>query len=434
MMRAPTMSKIWSESSLQAMLARAGSHLPEWRSRRLKKFLTQGFPNRQIENWKYTNVNSIAKNEFSFMPSASIGPSALLRSIPGTYRLVFVNGCWVESLSHLPNEVEFNCLSENQQNACLSHLEMREVYQTPFSLLNDTLFSVVYQLRVPAGVHLAQPIHLVHRVESSTSHPTMTHLRHSFLVDENASATIFEEYVGRDGITYFNNIVNQIELKQNAQLKFYKLQHEGQEAFHIANTIVKQDRDSRVETNVFSMGAKLSRDDLNFSLDESGASAKLAGYYHAFQNNLADHHIRVDHRAPHCSSEQNYRGIIDDKASAVFNGKILVHPNAVKTHALQSNKNLLLSETAEINTKPELEIYADDVKCSHGATVGQLDEAALFYLRSRGVKEDEARHLLTVAFANEILELITDKAITDVIRQTVLERLMAPHLMKELMP
>ncbi len=421
-MKENTISKNWEESELAALQV-GDVLLSDWQTDRLKQFVSQGFPTRHIEHWKYTPVREIEKHAFKRMQPSSTDFHSEIHALTDAYLVVFVNGHFQRDASRLPKEIE---LSDLRATPWHEQLSRDSVYQTPFSLLNDALFTTGYVWMIPPNVHVDRPIHVIHLTQHEST-VTMDHPRNLWVISENASATVFEEYRGENGVVYFNNVVTHIDAQAGARLHFYKLQQEGDRAFHIANTIIRQARNSAVYTYNVSLGAKLSRDDLNFSLNEPGTQCELLGYYHSKGESVVDHHVRIDHRVPHGESRQNYKGIIDEGSSAVFNGKILVHPEAQKVTATQSNKNLLLSPSAEVNAKPELEIYADDVKCTHGATIGQLDEEALFYLRSRGIKEAVARHLLTCAFADDILEALPHPLIAAAIKQRVVDRLATGH-------
>jgi Fe-S cluster assembly protein SufD len=222
---------------------------------------------------------------------------------------------------------------------------------------------------------------------------------------------------------YFTNVVTEVELGENAAVDYYRLQEESSKAFHISGVHVRQDRDSRFDAHTVTLGSALVRNDVDVRLAAPGAHCELNGLYLAGGRQHVDTHTRVDHLQPHGTSNEFYKGILDGHARSVFNGKVIVHPDAQKTDARQSNKNLLLSVNAEADTKPELEIYADDVKCSHGATVGQLDADSVFYLRSRGLDETAARNLLTFAFAREIIEQVKVAPLRSYLDQAVMQRL-----------
>jgi Fe-S cluster assembly protein SufD len=243
---------------------------------------------------------------------------------------------------------------------------------------------------------------------------------------ENSHATLVERHVALDEAVYLSNVVSEVELDGNAALNYYRLQEESAKAFHISGVHVRQDRDSRFDSHTVTLGSALVRNDVDARLAAVGAHCELNGLYLAGGRQHVDTHTRIDHLQPHCSSNEFYKGILDGHARSVFNGKVIVHPDAQKTDARQSNKNLLLSADAEADTKPELEIYADDVKCSHGATVGQLDADAVFYLRSRAIDEDAARNLLTFAFAHEIIDQVKIPALRSYLDQAVMQRLPQP--------
>ncbi|MBW5802812.1 Fe-S cluster assembly protein SufD [Coxiella endosymbiont of Ornithodoros amblus] len=417
--------RAWNESALRA-LQNQNSQWYLWQKEQLKAFLLQGFPHHKIENWKYTNVDSIAQQAFSFAENTDANIANLI--LTDAYRIVFVNGHFAPSLSNLlglPSKVQLNSL-KNIQRDIQTELVIKEDYQTAFSLMNDALFQDGLFLQVPKNCCLEKPIHLLH-LSKPTAFPTMSQIRHLILLEENAKAVVFEEYQGTNGVVYFNNVVTQIKVNSAAYLELYKLQQEGDRAFHIANTSIYQNRHSQVTSGHIAMGSELSRDDLNYSLDETGASCQLLGFYYLNDRCHVDNHTRIDHCVSHCSSQQSYKGILTDKSRAVFNGKIIVQPNATQTTAHQTNKNLILSPEAGVDTKPELEIYNDDVKCTHGATAGQLNEEAIFYLQSRGINRGAVEHLLTCAFANEVLEMLPNKVIADRIQQLVTDRLATPY-------
>jgi Fe-S cluster assembly protein SufD len=263
---------------------------------------------------------------------------------------------------------------------------------------------------VPKGVVLKQPLHLAF-LASAGSKPAVAHPRSLILAGVNSQASIVESYIGAKGDVYFTNAVTELVADENAVIDHYKLQRESTEAFHVATMQVHLGRGSNVTSHSIALGGALVRNDVNAMLAAEGGECTLNGLYLAAGRQHIDNHTRIDHAMPHCASHELYKGILDGQAHGVFNGKIYVHPDAQKTDAKQTNKTLLLSPDAVINTKPQLEIYADDVKCTHGATIGQLADEALFYLRSRGIGRQEARNLLTFAFANDLVSRIKIEAI-----------------------
>jgi Fe-S cluster assembly protein SufD len=251
----------------------------------------------------------------------------------------------------------------------------------------------------------------------------MSHPRNLFIADTNSQASIVESYVGLDGASYLTNAVTEIVLGENAVVNHYKLEQESSEGFHVATLQIHQERSTTFRDFSISLGGALVRNDLNVKLDGEGAECALDGFYLARGRQHVDNHTRIEHARPHGTSREFYKGILDERARAVFDGRISVRPGAQKTDARQTNKNLLLSTEALVNTTPRLEIFADDVKCSHGATIGQLDADAIFYLRSRGIDLETARHLLTYAFATDILSRIKIEAIRTELECMLLLRL-----------
>ena len=258
---------------------------------------------------------------------------------------------------------------------------------------------------IPEGAVVEEPIHLLF-FSTTAGEPTVSHPRVLIVAGRNSRATVIESYLGPAGHIYFTNAVTEVVLAENARLDHYKVQHESDEAFHIATMQVRLERDSNFSSHAITLGAALGRNEVNAYLNATGCECTLNGLYLAAGQQVVDNHTRIDHAQPHCASHELYKGILDDEARGVFNGKIYVHQDAQKTDAKQTNKTLLLSQDAVINTKPQLEIFADDVKCTHGATIGQLDDESLFYLRSRGIGVEEARAILTFAFANDIIRRI----------------------------
>jgi len=255
---------------------------------------------------------------------------------------------------------------------------------------------------LPKGTLLEAPIHLIF-VSAPSDAPIVSHPRTLVVAGEGSQASVIESYVGLGGGSYFTNAVSEILVGANAHLTHYKLQREGDGAFHVGTVAARQQADSTFTSHSVSFGGLLVRSDTNATLDAEGSTCTLNGLYMVAGRQHVDHHTLIDHRKPHGSSRELYKGVLDGHATGVFNGKVFVRPDAQKSDAGQVNKNLLLSEGATMNTKPQLEIFADDVKCSHGATIGRLDADAIFYLRARGIGAAAARNLLTYAFANELL-------------------------------
>ncbi|HWP43955.1 MAG TPA: Fe-S cluster assembly protein SufD [Blastocatellia bacterium] len=382
-----------------------------------ERFAVLGLPTVRQEEWKYTNVAPLGK--IGFRPAeleSVVVTAAQIERLPlsdvGGSRLVFINGRYDEELSRLeglPEGIRVGSLAEALESGAPSvkaHLARYASYEDrPFVALNTAFIRDGAFIEVPEGMVVEQPIHLLF-VSAGGDGPLVSHPRNLILVGAGGQASIIEAYAGMGSGLYLTNPVTEMVLGENAVVDHYRLQQEDEQAFHIGTLQAEQGRASSLYSHNVSLGGALVRNDINVVLAAEGDDCTLDGLYLAAGNQHVDNHTTIDHAKPHGSSRELYKGILDGRATAVFNGSVIVRKDAQKTDARQSNKNLLLSEEAEINTKPELQILADDVKCSHGATIGQIDREALFYLRSRGIGQDEARSLLTYAFANEILDRI----------------------------
>jgi Fe-S cluster assembly protein SufD len=409
-------------SSFAQFEKQSGGKGPAWlqrhRAAAIDRFAELGFPTLKDEEWRFTNMAPLTR--VPFQPAVVFEldrqlTEALARVVCDagrSSRLVFVNGRYAPELSSrqpLPGGTVVDSLAA----VLYAHPELVEPHLAryadceghPFVALNTAFLQDGAFVSIPKGQVLAEPIHLVF-VSTTQDEPTVSHPRNLILAGINCQACVIESYIGLAQDVYFTNAVTEIVAAENAVLDHYKLQQESPEAFHVATLQVHLGRSSNFASNSIALGGGLVRNDVNAVLDAEGGECTLNGLYLATDRQLIDNHTRIDHAKPHCASHELYKGILDGKARGVFNGKIYVHQDAQKTDAKQTNKTLLLSEDAVINTKPQLEIYADDVKCTHGATIGQLAEEAIFYLRSRGIGRAEARSLLTYAFANDIISRI----------------------------
>ena len=397
------------------------SSAPEWlaelRSEGMEAFAERGFPTTHLEDWKYTNLAPLASVNFQparYESSAKLAEQ--IESLPFagllTNRLVFLNGHYCPELSsheELAGGARFMSLSEALKAGLDSlevHLARYADHKTQaFVALNTAFMAEGGFIEIPKGVVLEKPLHLLY-VSTAGDEPWVAHPRNLILAGRESQAAVIETYASLAGNVYFNNAVTEIVAEEGSHVDYVKVQQESEAAFHVATVLAYAARNAGVQTNSLQFGARLGREDLITVLDGEGAESVLAGLYVTGGRQLVDNHTTIDHARPHCSSREFYKGILDAQSTGVFNGKILVRKDAQKTDSKQSDKNLLLSEAATINTKPQLEIFADDVKCTHGATVGQIDPEAIFYLRSRGIGREEARRLLTVAFANEIIDRV----------------------------
>jgi Fe-S cluster assembly protein SufD len=378
------------------------------------RFLSVGFPTTRQEEWRFTSVAPIAEREFRLAAGPRPDPAVVdpLR-LPGEQaaELVFVNGSHVPALSRLgdlprASRVESLAASLADRGPEVEpHLaRVAQFERHPFVALNTAFLHDGAYIHLPAGTILERPIHLLFvSTGEAEGISTMTHPRVLVVLGAGSQALIVETYAGPDGAQYFTNAVTEIVLGENAVLDHCKLQHESRDAYHVGSIHLRALRSAACSSHSISTGGALVRNDVVAALNGEGVECTLNGLYVADEQRLVDNHTTIDHAQPHCGSREIYKGILADRARGVFNGKIIVRQDAQKTDAKQTNRALLLSEDAQINTKPQLEIFANDVKCTHGAAVGQLDDEALFYLRSRGLSGADARRLLVHAFAANVL-------------------------------
>jgi Fe-S cluster assembly protein SufD len=395
---------------------------PSWARRlnraAIKRFAELGFPTARDEDWKFTSVAPLAKFPFRLGGSSDVfalTPRMLDQLALPTEccsRLVFVNGRHAPELSPLgalPAGAVVSSLGvalEEHRDQIEPHLGKYAQFQKQaFTALNTAFIRDGAFVFLPRGTALEEPIHLVF-VTTEAGEGCAIQPRNLVVLGESSQVTLVESYLGLEEEVYFSNAVTEMVVGENAVLDHYKLQRESREAFHVANLLVHQERNSNFASHYVGFGGALVRNETRVYLGGEGGEAILNGLYLASGSQHMDNHTVIDHAMPHCTSHELYKGILDGNAHGVFNGKIFVHQDAQKTDAKQTNQTLLLSEDAVINTKPQLEIFADDVKCTHGATVGQLDAEGIFYLRSRGIGLHEARSLLTFAFANDIISRI----------------------------
>src|SRR5271170_4118602 len=422
----------------------AKSSLLPFRKAGLALFAELGFPTLQNEDWRFTNVAPLVKLPFEPMFDAPATNGAETRALKefafsklsGT-RLVFVNGHYSPKLStveKLPAGVKVgNLAAALTSDAALVEKNLGRctpAQDNAFAALNQAFFLDGAFVHVPKGVDVATPIQLVYICSANESGATVQP-RNLVVVEANSRVTIVESYITTTGTAYFTNAVTEIFAGDNAFVEHLKFQDEALNAFHIAAIHGEFGRASNVNINSFALGGKLSRNNIRTKLAGEGLECILNGLYLTRDEQLADHHMIVEHAQPHCASHEYFNGILDDKSKGVFHGRIYVHPVAQKTDAKQTNKNLLLSDDATADTKPQLEIYADDVKCTHGATIGQLNSESIFYLRARGIPEGVAKRMLIHAFAGEIIERIHCEPAREVIDKLVWDRLEANHHLAE---
>jgi len=388
----------------------------------MSRFAELGFPTVREEEWKYTNVGPIAKIPFRparYEIDSSISDLAarLTLGMPEAIRIVFVNGYYsaeLSSLRRLPQGMKVSSLAaaiRQEAGWVESHLARHAGYQDhAFVALNTALMKDGAFVFFPEGSIVKEPIHLLF-ISTAGKGATVSHPRNLIVIGKGSEGTIVESYAGLEDEVYFTNAVTEIVLEEGAVGEHYKLQRESRRAFHIATLQACQDRSSSFSSHSIALGGALVRNEVNAVLDGEGGQCALNGLYLAGGEQHVDNHTRIDHVKPHCTSRELYKGVLDGKSRGVFNGKIYVHPSAWKSDARQTNKNLLLSQDAWVDTKPQLEIYNNDVKCSHGSTIGQLDQDSIFYLRSRGIGVEVARDLLTYAFAGDVISRLRVEAI-----------------------
>jgi Fe-S cluster assembly protein SufD len=403
------------------------SHDPAWlRSLRREAaalFGELGLPHTKLEEWRYTNVTPLAKLPFELRVPGEAGASrseieAVAFPVFACSLHVFVDGRYEPRLSALgaSSEVHVESLAEllaREPERVEPHLgRLVDLKEHAFSALNSAFLDDGAALLVAPHADVEEPLHVVF-VSTAAGGPRVHHPRVLIAAGEGSRARVIVDHVCLGGAPSFSNAVSEVCVARNAQLDLVLIQRERSEDFHVSNLAVRQERDSRFSSHTLTLGGGLVRNDLGVVLEEEGADCTLHGLFLATGEQLIDNHTLVDHAVPHGTSRELYKGILGGTARGVFRGRVIVRPGAQKTDAKQSNPNLLLADTAEIDSKPQLEIYADDVKCSHGSSIGQLEEEALFYLRSRGMAEPEARDLLTRGFAHEVMAALPVPALTD---------------------
>jgi Fe-S cluster assembly protein SufD len=376
------------------------------REQAAETFAKLGWPTPRIEEWKYTNLGPLAKIDWRFGDAVAEIESAMTLASRAALELVFVNG-----------------RLQTGQNGTLSpERSIADWERNAMVALNLANEQDGARIEIPSGQVVDGFIHLlfIGRGDQIWSHP-----RNVIVVGANAQVAIVETYVGTGA--YFTNAVTEIVAGEGAVVDHYRLQCESMEAFHVGNVYIQQERSSNVTSHSVAVGSALARSETHVTLGGEGASITLDGLFAGTAKQHLDNRTVIDHVKPHCESVELYKGVLDQQARGVFDGKIIVRPDAQKTVSRQENRNLLLSETAVVDSKPTLEIHNDDVKCNHGSTIGQIDQETLFYLRSRGIGEEEARSLLIYAFAGEIVDRMKIEAAREQIRrvlfQTMPERL-----------
>jgi Fe-S cluster assembly protein SufD len=427
---------------LEAALAREQPEaLRELRRRAAERFAALGFPTMREEDWRFTNVAPVAKTRFAPAPAsydrarveAAIAPLRLADA----HELVFVDGRFAPELSAGP--ASFPGVTAGSLAALVAddfgrlepHLGRHASFvERPFAALATTLFADGAAILVPRGAVVPRPIHVLFHTTGSAE-PTAVFPRTLLVAGETAEVTLVETYCGSEGARYLVAPVTEIVAGESSRVDHYKLQRDAEQAFHFGLLHVESARAAIVSTQTFSLGAAIARHDVEGALVGEGSETTLNGLYLVRGKQLADFHMRVDHAAPHTTSHELFKGVLDERGRGVFNGRIHVHRRAQKTDAKQTSRNLLLSDEAMVNANPQLEIFADDVRCTHGSTVGQLDELAVFYLRSRGIGLEAARSLLTYAFASDLVERVRVPAVHDQLQEHLLAWIPQGEIVRE---
>ena len=422
----------------QFQQSRAGQEVP-WlsalRKTGIARFAETGYPTVQDEDWRFTNVAPIAKLPFLPVMAPNVGAaeqswlSGLIFEHLQGYRLVFVDGHYAPDLSRVTTAaagilVMTMAAALEQQPALLERYLNRSAPEghNPFASLNTAFFTDGVLIYLPDNARLQEPVQILH-ISTSTDAGATCHLRHLIVAGANSQVTVVENYVGRGAAPTVTNVTTDLFVGAGSNVEHCKFQDESEGAFHMAALHADLGRNCNFLAHSFALGGRLSRNNIRTLLGGEGIECILNGLYLTRNEQLADHHMIVEHAQPHCNSHEYFNGILDGRSRGVFHGRILVRQAAQKTDAKQTNKNLLLSDDAGATTKPQLEIYADDVKCTHGATIGQLNQESIFYLRARGIGQETARRMLMHAFAGEIIDRISSEPVREELDQLVWNRL-----------
>ena len=416
------MSLLALAESAAAKRAPGPAWLEQLRSSALASFREQGLPTTRLEAWRYTSLAALAKTDFVLpTPAAVASREAIERVCFPVFACslyVFLDGRYREDLSS-PRALSGETRVEVDAELGRARLgTLVDPKQHPLAALNTALFEDVAVLRVPRNTRIEQPVHVVF-ASSADESARVRHPRLLVLAEAGSQVQIVQDHVRLDApearaeVPGFTNAVTEVFAEANAQVDLVVLQRESDADFHVSNLAIRLERDARFASHVITLGGRMVRNDLAATLAGEGCDATLNALFVGSGKRVVDNHTLVDHSVPHGTSRQLYRGILGGASRGIFRGRVVVRPDAQKTNAQQSNPNLLLSDAAEVDTRPQLEIHADDVKCSHGSTIGQLDDDALFYLRTRGIDEAQSRSLLTRGFAHQVLDALPVEALRE---------------------
>jgi len=433
----PANTPSWARENFAAITATDGGSFGAVRVKAFERFCALGLPTTALEEWRYTNVAPIGKKRFRLAPAQAVGPEILAPYIPADlapHRLVFVNGAFAPTLSDTSGLAAGLAVGSLRSawtgngSAALAPLVEANLArhaafdEHPFVALNTALVTDGAVVRVARGTVVEKPIHIIH-VSTASLDEVVTAPRVLVVVEENSVATVLESFVTVGAGGALTTAVTEIVAGENAEVHHYRVQEESTDSYHFSTVQIASAARARVRTAAFSFGGRLVRNEVNAVMKGAECFTGMFGLTVIGGEQHVDNHTVLDHAEPRCESRELYKGIYADSSSGVFNGTIIVRPDAQKTNAFQSNRALLLSEEASIDSKPQLKIWADDVKCTHGATVGQLDEAGLFYLRSRGIPFTAARAMLIHAFASEVVSEIGLRPLKGYLESRLLEKL-----------
>lgn len=406
-----------------------------FRKNAIENFSNLNFPTTKDEEWKYTNISPILNYKFkpvlvNFVKSKTFTEEeikSLLFSEENFTNIIFINGVYsVELSSNVSSDL---LIILPLSKAIKKYPEIIEKYIVNNNDINLNIFNALNSAFAEEGIFIfVKPNQIIEKpiqilFFTSSNEEIFTTPRNLILLGENSQAKIIESYAGLNNTTYFTSTVSEIILLENAVLEHIKYQNESLNSFHIANMEIDLERSSNFKSININFGGLITRNNINAKFNDEYGTCQLNGVYVGTKNQLTDNHTMIDHAKPNCQSHESYKGILKDNSHGVFNGKIMVRRDAQKTNALQENKTLLLSKDSVINSKPQLEIFADDVKCTHGAAIGQLDDEALFYLQSRGISEDNARKMLINAFISEVVELIDIQEVKEKLEKLISEKI-----------
>lgn len=375
------------------------------------------FPTTKVEEWKYTRVGRIANKTFRQEKSKANNESYKIENLEA-HVIVFVNGYFDKELSNIKEDKALSIQSINDLDHDYYSEIVEGVEENVFSLINKGYQTGGAYIKVSENQKTAFPIHLLH---ITSGEGVISNAQHFIHLEKGSKTEIITTYNSEDAENSFTNIVMEGHVEENASLTIQKLQFEDKNVFHISNEFFVQDPSSNFKMNTITTGSLLTRNGLNVIVEGENCHTEMNGVYLGTDNQHLDNHTLIEHLYSNCTSSETYKGVMDDKSTGVFNGRVVVRPNAQKIEAYQSNGNILLSNSSSVNSKPELEIYADDVRCSHGSTTGQLDDDAIYYLRTRGISEHKAKKLMVAAFIGEVLEKIENKDVREKVDKHFLE-------------